>query len=64
MTPEGGGSGALVVSGGVGALFEELFVEHTQLREAINSAAYFYIDPAVSGVGKRAVFCDEYVGDV
>ena len=64
MTPEGSGSGALVLSGGVGALFEELFVEHARLWEAINSAAYFKIDPAVSGVGKGDVFCDEYVGDV
>ena len=41
VTPEGGGSGALVVSVGVGALFEELVGEHAQLRKAINSAAYF-----------------------
>ena len=41
MTPEGGGSGALVVSGGVEVLFEELVGEHTQLHKAINSVAYF-----------------------
>ena len=41
MTPEGGGSGALVVSVGVGEIFGELVGEHAQLRKAINSAAYF-----------------------
>ena len=41
MTPEGGGSGALVVSGGVEALFGELVGESAQLRKAVNSAAYF-----------------------
>ena len=64
MTPEGGGSGALLVSGGVGVVFEELAGEYAQLQKAINSAAYFKIDLAVFGVGKGAVFRDEYVGDV
>ena len=45
-------------------LFEELVVEHARLRKAINSAAYFLIDPAVAGVGKESVFRDEFVGDV
>ena len=41
MTPYAGGSGALLVSGGVDALFEELVGEHAQLWKAINSVAYF-----------------------
>ena len=64
MTLDGGGSGALVVSGGVEALFEELVGEHARLREAINSAVYFKIDPAVTGVGKGDVFRDEFFGGV
>ena len=45
-------------------LIEEIVVEHARLRKAINSAAYFKIDPSVAGVGKKDVFRDEFVGDV
>ena len=45
-------------------VFEELVGEHAHLRKSINSAAYFSIDPAVTGVGKGDVFCDEFVGGV
>ena len=41
MTPEAVGSGALIVSGGVEVIIEELVGEHAQLWKAINSAAYF-----------------------
>ena len=45
-------------------VFEEFVGEHAQLWKALNSAAYFKIDPAVTGVVKEAVLFDEFVGYV
>ena len=62
MTPEGGGRCALEVSVGVGAHLEEIVGEHAQLWKALNSEAYFKIDPVVTGVVKGLYYLMNLLG--
>ena len=64
VRPEAGGSGALVVSGSVEALFEYFVGENYWLWKAINSAVDFEIYPSIAGVVKDVALNDKFVGDV